>query len=62
MFKKNKNASSLFWVLEICILVKKTTENHKSVDAGARTVENLVPFLPNFDPHFPNTRKAQKRY
>ena len=41
---------------------KKTIENHKSVAAGARKVEKLVRFLPNFDPHFPNIWRARKRY
>ena len=35
-------------------------ENHKCVVAGARKVENLVRFLSNFDPYFPNTRRARK--
>ena len=37
-------------------------KNHKSVCAGVRKVENLVCFLPSFDPHFPNIRRAWKRY
>ena len=41
---------------------KKTIENHKSVGAGARKVEKLVRFLPNFDPHFPSIWRARKRY
>ena len=42
-----------FWVLIICISVRKTIENHICVGAVARKVENLVRFLSNFDPYFP---------
>ena len=34
---------------------------HKCIGAGARKVENLVRFLSNFDPYFPNTRRVRKR-
>ena len=39
---------------------EKTIENHICVGAVARKVENLVRFLSNFDPYFPNTRRARK--
>ena len=40
---------------------EKTIENCICVGAGARKVENLVRFLSNFDPYFPNTRRVRKR-
>ena len=53
--------SRFFWVLVIRISVRNTIENHKCVGAGARKVENLVRFLSNFDPYFPNIRRARER-
>ena len=50
-----------FCVLVICISLRKTIENYKCVGAGARKVENIVRFLSNFDPYFPNIRRARKR-
>ena len=41
--------------------MRKTIENHKCVGAGARIVENLVRFLFNFYPYFPNIWRVQKR-
>ena len=40
---------------------EKTIENHKHVSAGARKVENLVRFLSNFDPYFPNIWRVLKK-
>ena len=40
---------------------EKTIENHKYVGARARKVENLVRFRFNFDPYFPNIRRARRR-
>ena len=40
---------------------EKTIENHKCIGAGARKVENLVCFLSNFDPYFPNIQRVRKR-
>ena len=37
-------------------------KNHESVRAGVRKVENLVCFLPSFDPNFSSIRRAWKRY
>ena len=55
-----------FWVLVICISVRKTIENHIFVCAGARKVESLVRFLSNFDPLFfqysESTKKVQNIY
>ena len=31
---------------------------YETIGAGARKVENLVRFLHNFDPHFPNIRRV----
>ena len=36
-------------------------ENNKCVGVGACKVENLVRFLYNFDPYFPNIRRVRKR-
>ena len=33
---------------------------YETIGAGARKVENLVRFLHNFDPHFPNIRRVWK--
>ena len=41
---------------------EKTIENHTCVGSLARKVENLVRFLPNFDPYFPSIRRVWKRY
>ena len=49
-----------FWVLIICISVRKTIENHICFGAVARKVENLVRFLSNFDPYFPIIRRVWK--
>ena len=59
--KRRKTRPRFFWVLVICISGRKTIENHKCVGAGARIVENLVRFLFNFYPYFPNIRRAQER-
>ena len=40
---------------------EKTIENHKCIGAGARKVENLVCFLSNFDPYFPNIWNVRNR-
>ena len=37
-------------------------KSHESVRAGVRKVENLVCFLPSFDPNFSSIRRAWKRY
>ena len=34
---------------------------HKCIGAGARKVENLIRFLSNFDPYFPDIHRARKR-
>ena len=40
---------------------EKTIENHICVGAVARKVENLVRFLSNFDPYFPNIWRVLKK-
>ena len=46
----------------IRISVGKTLENHDSVGSGARNIEKIVCFLPNFNPHFPNIQRARNSY
>ena len=61
IWKKEKYVHGFFrsWLYEC--QWEKTIENHKCIGAGARKVENLVCFLSNFDPYFPNIWSVRKR-
>ena len=60
IWKEEKRVHGFFGSWLYAFQWEKTIENHKCIGAEARKVENLVRFLSNFDPYFPNTRRARK--
>ena len=61
IWKEEKCVHNFFGSWFYAFQWEKTIENHKCVGAGLRKVENLVSFLSNFDPYFPNIRRVRKR-
>ena len=61
IWKEEKCVHNFFGSWFYAFQWEKTIENHKCVGAGPRKVENLVSFLSNFDPYFPNIRRVWKR-
>ena len=58
--KKKKCIHGFFGSWLYAFQWEKPLENHKCIGAGARNVGNLVCFLSNFDPYFPNIRRVRK--
>ena len=56
---EGKRGHPVVQALVKCILIKNVKIN--SVGAGAHKVEEILVFLPNSDPHFPNIWRSRKR-
>ena len=61
IWKEEKRVHGFFGSWLYAFQWEKTIENHKCIGAEARKVENLVRFLSNFDPYFPNIWRVLKK-
>ena len=61
IWKEEKRVHGFFGSWLYTFQWEKTIENHECIGAETRKVENLIRFLSNFDPYFPNIWRVLKK-